>query len=54
MFDQQGNEIETPLKHDAQPLVAGEFVDMVCLLPTGAARAVSCKVEILDPNTNEV
>ena len=49
LFDQQGNELETPMQTDAQPLLEGEVVDLTYLLPAGM-KAHRYSVEILEPN----
>ena len=51
--DANGQEIETKLKGEAEPLLEDKFVDMCCLLPSGVT-ASSYSVEILDPNTMQV
>lgn len=50
LFDAGGQEINTRLKGEAEPLLEDTFVDLSVLLPPDVA-ATRYSVEILDPNT---
>ena len=50
IFDENGEEIITPLRDEAQPLLEGSFVDLTYLLEDGQ-RAKSYRIEVLEPNS---